>query len=45
MEQKEKKQKKPKGGCPFMISDKKKNPPLGTMEEGYNTFYISPFAY
>jgi hypothetical protein len=37
--------KKPKGGCPFMPSDNKKNPPLQAMSEGYDTNFISPHDY
>jgi hypothetical protein len=42
---KKEKVKKPKGGCPFMPADNKKNPPLQAMSEGFDTFYISPFEY
>ncbi|KRX00116.1 hypothetical protein PPERSA_07223 [Pseudocohnilembus persalinus] len=40
-----KKMKMPKGGCPFMPSDKKKNPMLGVMENGYDVAFISPYEY
>ncbi|CAD8077631.1 unnamed protein product [Paramecium sonneborni] len=42
---KEKKEKQPKGGCPFMSSEKKRNPPLAHLEEQYDTYYISPLNY
>jgi hypothetical protein len=38
---KNKKNKLPKGGCPFMQSDKKKNPGLGSMIEAFNEEFIS----
>jgi hypothetical protein len=28
-----------------MVSDNKKNPSLGPLQEGYNMEYISPFKY
>ncbi|EGR30496.1 hypothetical protein IMG5_130470 [Ichthyophthirius multifiliis] len=40
-----KKEKKPKGGCPFMPSERKKNPSLNSCEEGWNEEYVSPQSY
>ncbi|CAD8158036.1 unnamed protein product [Paramecium pentaurelia] len=42
---KEKKEKQSKGGCPFMQSEKKRNPPLAHLEEQFDTYYISPLNY
>lgn len=28
-----------------MVSDKKKNPPLGAMDELYDTAFVSPYQY
>lgn len=35
----------PKGGCPFLVSEKKKNPPLASYQEAYGTEFISPVGY
>eukprot|EP01016_Furgasonia_blochmanni_P052518 TRINITY_DN8385_c0_g1_i7.p1 TRINITY_DN8385_c0_g1~~TRINITY_DN8385_c0_g1_i7.p1 ORF type:complete len:720 (+),score=178.67 TRINITY_DN8385_c0_g1_i7:114-2162(+) len=43
--EKPKKEKKPKSGCPFMTSEKKKNPPLAPMKESYDIPYISVMKY
>ncbi|EAS06282.3 transmembrane protein, putative (macronuclear) [Tetrahymena thermophila SB210] len=40
-----KKEKQPKGGCPFMPSEKKKNPNLDCISEGWNEEFISPHSY
>lgn len=40
-----KKEKKPKGGCPFMASETKRNPPLAHLDEQYDTYYVSPLNY
>lgn len=37
--------KKQKGGCPVMTSEKKRNPPLEIMTEGYNIIYQSHYEY
>lgn len=44
-DKKKKKDKKPKGGCPFMSSETKRNPPLTHLESQYDTYYISPLNY
>jgi len=33
--------KKPKGGCPFMPSENKKNPPLTALTEAWNEEFVS----
>lgn len=44
-EKKEKKEKKPRGGCPFMPSEGKRNPGLAHLEESFDTYFIGPLNY
>ncbi|KAL4487098.1 hypothetical protein ABPG72_001550 [Tetrahymena utriculariae] len=36
--------KRPKGGCPFLPSDRKKNPGLAHATERFSTFYLSRYS-
>ncbi|KAL4436273.1 hypothetical protein ABPG74_015864 [Tetrahymena malaccensis] len=36
--------KRPKGGCPFLPSDRKKNPGLAHAAERFSTFYLSRYS-
>ena len=36
--------KRPKGGCPFLPSDRKRNPGLVHLQETYSTYYLSRYA-